>query len=157
MELIKQIEINIDYILQLIKKYYEGHKKDKEILININKTIDSSMELRNKKDLIEQFIESLDISSVVDDEWIDFVERKKIEELDKIIKNESLNHEETYNFIKNAFRDGAVATTGTAITKVLPSVSRFSQDGKRTKKRESVIKKLTIFFERFFDISSGTL
>ncbi|HBS11556.1 MAG TPA: DEAD/DEAH box helicase, partial [Flavobacteriaceae bacterium] len=66
MELIKQIEINIDYILELIRKYHKDHTKNKEILTDINKAIDSSVELRNKKDLIEQFIESLDISSAVD-------------------------------------------------------------------------------------------
>ena len=157
MELIKQIEINIDYILKLIKKYHEDHTKNKEILIDINKAIDSSVELRNKKDLIEQFIESLDISSVVDDDWIKFVEKKKIEELEQIIKEEGLNQEETYRFIQNAFRDGNITTTGTAITKILPPVSRFSKDGIRTKKRESVIDKLTRFFERFFDISHDNI
>jgi type I restriction enzyme, R subunit len=157
MELIKQIEINIDYILKLIKKYHEDHTKNKEILSNINKAIDSSVELRNKKDLIEQFIESLDISSEVDDDWIEFVEKKKIEELEKIIKDENLDHDETYTFVKNAFRDGSIATTGTAITKVIPYVSRFSQDGKRTKKHKSVIEKLNIFFERFFNISNKKL
>jgi type I restriction enzyme, R subunit len=157
MELIKQIEINIDYILGLIREYHEDHTKNKEILADINKAIDSSVELRNKKDLIEQFIESLDISSEVDGDWIEFVEKKKIEELDKIIKEEDLNHDETYTFVKNAFRDGNVATTGTSITKILPPVSRFSKEDNRTKKRENVIQKLTGFFERFFDISKKDL
>jgi len=113
MELIKQVEINIDYIIELIKVYHSSHTKDKEILVDINKAIDSSVELRNKKDLIEQFIESLDVSSKVDDDWINFVEKKKIEELEKIIENENLNKKETYSFIENAFRDGYVQKTGT--------------------------------------------
>jgi len=154
MELIKQVEINIDYIIELIKQYHTSHTKDKEILVDINKAIDSSVELRNKKDLIEQFIESLDVSSKVDDDWINFVEKKKIEELEKIIKSEKLNQEETYNFIDNAFRDGHIQKTGTSITKILPPVSRFSKDKWRTKKRETVFEKLSRFFERFFDISS---
>jgi len=157
MELIKQVEINIDYILKLIKKYHEDHTKNKEILIDINKAIDSSVELRNKKDLIEQFIESLDMSSVIDDNWIKFVEKKKKEELEKIIKEENLNPDETYKFIQNAFRDNSVATTGTAITKILPPVSRFSKDAVRTKKRKSVIEKLTRFFERFINISNNRI
>jgi type I restriction enzyme, R subunit len=111
MELIKQVEINIDYIIELIKKYHSSHIKDKEILVDINKAIDSSVELRNKKDLIEQFIESLDISSTVDSDWINFVEKKKIEELEKIIVNENLNKKETYSFIDNAFRDGYIQKT----------------------------------------------
>ena len=155
MELIKQIEINIDFVLGLIKKYQEDHNKNREILIDINKAIDSSVELRNKKDLINQFISSLDMQSVVDDDWHKFVEKKKIEELEQIITNENLDRDATYTFVQNSFRDGNVATTGTAITKVLPPVSRFSLTGERTKKRESVIGKLISFFERFFDVSNG--
>ncbi|MEI6552971.1 MAG: type I restriction endonuclease subunit R [bacterium] len=155
MELIKQVEINIDYVLGLIKKYHEDHTKNRELLIDINKAIDSSVELRNKKDLINQFITSLDVHAVVDEDWHKFVEEKKIDELEKIISNENLDHDATYTFIKNAFRDGGVAVTGTAISKVLPPVSRFSPTGERTQKRESVLGKLTAFFERFFDISGG--
>ena len=92
---------------------------------------------------------------MVDDDWQKFVDEKKIEELEKIIKSENLDHDSTYTFVRNSFRDGSVATTGTAITKVLPPVSRFSPTGERTKKRESVLGKLTHFFERFFDISGG--
>jgi type I restriction enzyme R subunit len=153
MELIKQVDINIDYILGLIKKYHEDHTKNREILVDINKAIDSSVELRNKKDLINQFITSLDAHSVVDDDWKRFVEGKKVEELEQIITSENLDHDATYIFVKNAFREGNVAITGTAITNVLPPVSRFSETGERTKKRENVLNKLTHFFERFFDIS----
>ena len=156
MELIKQVEINIDYVLALIKKYHEDHTKNRELLIDINKAIDSSVELRNKKDLINQFITTLDVHSVVDDDWRKFVDGKKIEELEQIIASENLDHDATYTFVRNAFRDGVVATSGTAITKVLPPVSYFSPTGERTQKRESVIGKLTSFFERFFDISDGT-
>jgi type I restriction enzyme R subunit len=155
MELIKQVEINIDYILALIKKYHEGHLKDKEIVISINKAIDSSVELRNKKELIEQFIDSLTPSTNVDDDWHSFVDAKKVEELDQIINDENLDKEETYKFITNAFRDGYVQSTGTALSKVLPPVSRFTPTGDRTKKRESVLEKLSSFFNKFWDISGG--
>ena len=155
MELIKQVEINIDYILELIRKYHAGNQEDKELLVDINKAIDSSVELRNKKDLIEQFISSPDVGSVVDDNWQTFVDSKKIEELNKIISDENLDHDETYSFIDSAFRDGVVQTSGTSITKILPPVSRFSADQSRGKKRETVLDKLTAFFNKFFDISGN--
>ena len=157
MELIKQVEINIDYILALIKKYHESHLQDKEIVVSINKAIDASVELRNKKELIERFIDSLNPSSNVDNDWHSFVDAKKVEELNKIIEEENLNKEEAYNFINNAFRDGFVSATGTALTKVLPPVSRFTQTGDRTKKRDTVIEKLSAFFNKFWDISGGRL
>ena len=153
MELIKQIEINIDYIIELIKKYHLDHTKNKEILADINRAIESSVELRNKKDLIEQFIQNLDISSSVDGDWIEFVEKKKIEELEKIIKEENLNHEETYKFIENSFRDWNVITNWTNITKIVPKMSRFSPSWEYAKKCDSVTQKFMKFFERFFDIS----
>lgn len=153
MELIKQVEINIDYILMLIKKYHDGHLKDKEIIVSISKAIDSSMELRNKKDLIENFIASLTPTSEVDSDWRIFVEEKKKEELKEIIDEENLNEEEAHKFISNAFRDGFIQETGTALSKVLPPVSRFSKSGERTIKRESVLAKLKAFFNRFWDIT----
>jgi len=157
MELIKQVEINIDYILELIRKYHAGNQEDKELLVDINKAIDSSVELRNKKDLIEQFIGTLNAGSSVDDDWRTFVDAKKIEELNKIIADEALDHDETYRFIDNAFRDGSIQSTGTAISKILPPVSRFSADNPRGKKRETVLDKLTNFFNKFFDISGSKL
>lgn len=155
MELIKQVEINIDFVLGLIRKYHEDHTKNRELLVDINKAIDSSVELRNKKELINQFISSLDVHSEVDNDWQKFVDKKKVEELEQIIANENLDPDATFAFVQNAFRDGGVATSGTAITKVLPPVSRFSPTGDRTKKRESVLSKLSGYFEKFFDISGG--
>lgn len=157
MELIKQVEINIDYILALIKKFHDGHLQDREIVVSINKAIDSSVELRNKKELIEQFIDSLTPVSNVDDDWRSFVDAKKLEELDSIITEENLDKDETYKFVNNAFRDGYLQSTGTAIAKVLPPVSRFSPTGERTMKRETVLDKLSAFFNRFWDISGGQL
>ena len=53
MELVKQVEVNIDYILMLVAKYHKSNCKDKEILIAIDRAIKSSLELRSKKELID--------------------------------------------------------------------------------------------------------
>ena len=152
-ELIKQVEINIDYILMLIRRYHDGHLEDKEVVLqDISRAVDSSIALRNKKDLIESFIASLNPSSEVDDEWATFVKVKRREELERIISEEKLSRDETFQFMEDAFRNGFVQTTGTSITKVLPPVSRFTPTGERTRKRESVLEKLKAFFERFRDI-----
>lgn len=75
----------------------------------------------------------------------------------RLMSRHFLDRDAAYKFVENAFRDGGVQVTGTAISKVLPPVSRFSPTGKRSKKRESVLSKLSQFFARFFDISSGAL
>ena len=115
MELIKQIEVNIDYILALVKKYHDSNMKDKEVLVTINKAIMSSPDLRNKKDLILEFIDSLNVSSDVYTDFEIFMNSRKREELDKIIKEENLNSEETYKFIKKSFDKGSIETDGTGI------------------------------------------
>ncbi|MGN0961112.1 MAG: type I restriction endonuclease subunit R, partial [Christensenellales bacterium] len=56
MELVKQVEVNIDYILMLVAKYHQSNCTDKEILGSIDKAIKSSLALRSKKDLIDNFI-----------------------------------------------------------------------------------------------------
>ena len=152
MELIKQIEINIDYILELIRKYHEGNLQDKEIVVTIGKAIDSSVELRNKKDLIEQFVASLTPKTNVDDDWQKFVSEKQKEELNRIIADENLNKEETEKFAKNAFRDGFIPETGTAITKLLPPLNPFAPNNQYATKKTTVIEKLKLFFERFFGV-----
>lgn len=156
-ELIKQVEINIDFILELIKKYHEDHTRNREILIDINKAIDSSLHLRNKKELILQFIDKLSVHAVVDDEWQSYVAQKRKEELDEIIRQENLDPEETYKFMSNAFKCGYIENEGTGLAKILPPVSRFTPGGERAKKREKVIEKLTLFFEKFFNISGKNL
>jgi type I site-specific deoxyribonuclease, hsdR family len=157
MELIKQVEINIDYILELIRQYHDSHLNNKEILVDIDKVVNSSIELRNKKDLIEQFIASLTVDSSVDGDWQEFVKSRKIKELDQIIDDEKLDKKATYTFVENAFRDGYIQSTGTGLSRILPPMSRFSPSGERSKKRETVLEKLRDFFDRFFDVSSGKL
>lgn len=157
MELIKQIEINIDYILMLLHKYQESHFKDKEIVVTITKSIDSSMELRSKKDLIEQFISALTPTTRIDDDWQTFIQQKKKAELDAIIKDENLNKEATYSFVNNAFRDGYVQTFGRELAGLLPPISLFSRSNNRTQKRLSVVEKLTAFFNRFKDLTHRKL
>jgi len=149
-ELIKQVEINIDSILMLVRKYHADNCEDKDILAAINRAVSSSISLRNKKDLIDQFVASLTVSGDVDASWKRFTETKKREELDSIISEENLNPEETYRYIESAFRDGAIQESGTAITTILPPVSRFTTDGSHGAKKQTVIEKLNAYFARFF-------
>lgn len=151
-ELIKQVEINIDYILLLVKKYHDSHCQDKEILISINKAVDSSLELRSKKALIETFIAGINDVDDVMIEWREFVSKEKELQLAQIIAEERLKEAETRKFIDYSFRDGSMKTTGTDIDKILPAMSRFG-GGNREKKKATVIEKLKAFFERFFGIS----
>jgi type I restriction enzyme R subunit len=148
-ELIKQIEVNIDYILMLVAKYHESNCTDKSILADIQKAVDSSIELRSKKELIEGFIARVNTKSNVDRDWETFVLTQKETDMTSLIEDERLKPEETRRFIDNAFHDGVLKTTGTDIDKILPPVSRFSRGSNRTEKKQGIIEKLLAFFDKY--------
>jgi type I restriction enzyme R subunit len=153
-ELIKQVEVNVDFVLMLVRRYLEeGGGEDKGLRAAIDRALDSSPSLRNKKDLIEQFVDSLTVDATVDEEWRAFIHAKRVEDLDRIIAEESLNPDEARAFVDNAFRDGAVPAAGTAITRVVPPVSRFSKSNDHATKKQIALDKLGAFFERYFGLS----
>lgn len=134
-ELIKQIEINIDYILILVQKYHDSHCNDKEVLITIQKAVDASPELRSKKALIETFIAGINDTSDVLLEWRTLVAEEKEKQLAALIKEENLKDAETRHFIAHAFRDGVIKTTGTDIDNLMPPISRFGGGNRAAKSR----------------------
>jgi type I restriction enzyme R subunit len=154
-ELVKQVEINVDYILMLVEKYRQerGDGDDTEMRETIIRAVDASPTLRNKKDLIEAFVDSVSASGAIDKEWEAFVRTRQEAELEAIIASEGLRPEETRQFMEAAFRDGAVQATGTAITRIMPPVSRFSRDGAHSEKKQRVLDRLGTFFDRFFGLS----
>lgn len=153
MELVKQVEVNIDYILMLVAKYHQSNCEDKEILGTIDKAIKSSLALRSKKELIDGFISKINADTNVMDDWGKFVKEQKEIDLKKIINDENLNEEETRKFLDNAFRDGQVKTNGTDIEKILPPMRRFGGEN-RAEKKENIIVKVKKFFEKYFGLGT---
>ncbi len=151
-ELIKQVEVNIDYILMLVAKYKDSLCQDKEILATIKNSIGSSLQLRSKKELIENFIDTINVSSNVNDDWRTFVIEQEKEDFRILVEEENLNEEETRKFLSNSFTDGSVKTNGTEINKILPPMGRFGKNSKREEKKKTVIEKITAFFEKYFGL-----
>jgi len=153
LELMKQIEVNIDYILLLVAKYHEGNCTDKSILTRIDKAVQSSLQLRSKKELIEGFIARVNTSTQVDDDWRAFVMEQKEQDLAILIAEEKLKEKEARKFVDGAFRDGELKTTGTGIDRILPPASRFSSEfGGRVLKKQTVAEKLRAFFEKYLGL-----
>ena len=151
MELIKQVDINIDYILMLVAKYHDSNCQDAEILVDIKKAIGGSIELRSKKQLIEDFIAQINTSTDIQKDWQSYIAKKREEELSTIITEQKLKPEETRTFIENSFRDGVLRTTGIDIDRILPPVSRFG-GGNRSEVKKTVIERLKEFFEKYFGV-----
>jgi len=153
-ELIKQVEVNVDYVLMLVAQWREarGNGSDREMdaLMKIQRAVDSSVSLRNKKDLIISFVDAVNVTGDVNDDWKRFVAQRRDAELEDIITAEGLKPEETRAFVDAAFRDGAVPTAGTAITRILPPTSRFSAANNHAAKKQTVMARLVAFFDRYF-------
>lgn len=152
MELVKQVEVNIDYILMLAAKYHDSNCKDKEILVAIDKAIKSSLQLRSKKELIAHFMDTINAGTDVNADWQKFVRQQRERDLVYLIREQKLKAEETRKFVDNAFRDGVLKTTGTDVDRLMPPVSRFGGGGQRDQKKQTVIEKLKTFFEKYFGL-----
>ena len=103
--------------------------------------------------MIEKFVESLTPSSNVDEDWQNYVQEQKEAELNQIITEENLKEEETKIFVDNSFKNGEIQSAGTSFAKILPPVSRFSPTGDLARKKETVLEKLKVYFDRYFNIS----
>jgi type I restriction enzyme R subunit len=152
-ELMKQVEVNVDYVLMLVEKWREargnGSDVERDALERIERAVDSSPSLRNKRDLVMAFVDSVSITGDTREDWRRFVETRRGKELDEIIAVEGLRPDEAKAFVQNAFRDGAVPTSGTAITKILPPVSRFSPASNHAARKQAVLSRLVEFFDRY--------
>ena len=153
-ELLKQVDINIDYILMLVQKYHDGHCQDKVLIADIERAIKSSYELRNKKDLIDAFIDGLESSDDVTADWERYIAEAKQRELTAIVEEENLDEAATEAFVSKAFADGEIEATGTNITNLMNyKPSRFAPDGQYAELKDRVIARLKAFLERFKGLS----
>lgn len=150
MELMRQVEINIDYILMLVEKFRASHGKDKAILANIRTAINSSIELRSKKELIEGFIADINVSPSVCEDWQRYVSKQKESDLAELITSERLKPEEARKFIDNAFRDGTLKTIGTDLDKIMPPANPFDKRSRENKK--GIIERIKAFFEKYIGL-----
>jgi type I restriction enzyme R subunit len=151
MELVKQIQVNISYILQLVQQYHDKNCEDKTIIVKIRKEVEASPDMRDKRDLIEKFIESMtpEKGKNVGDDWEAFIEEEKKRQLNAIIAEERLKPAETEAFMQRAFKDGYVTETGTGIAKILPPANPFLPES--GEKKQTVIDKLKAYLTKFLN------
>lgn len=115
--------------------------------------MNASPDMRDKRDLIEQFIERMtpEEGKDVGAEWEQYIDEEKRKQLDAIIDEENLKPKETETFIKRAFADGYVTETGTGIAKILPPSNPFLPES--GKKKQTVLEKLKAYLQRFLGTS----
>lgn len=171
MELVRQVEVNIDYILMLVESYHSKHCKDKNVLASIRVAVDSSPQLRSKKKLIEGFIAQLnenELDKLVDSEgnitvydsngnkvsivdcWSEYVEQKYNHDLAQLVQSEGLNDSLTRKFMEKSFSAGEVSELGTDINDLMPRMSRFGAAAQaRAEKKSRIVESMRNMFNEF--------
>ncbi|NHA61966.1 type I restriction-modification system subunit M [Helicobacter pylori] len=156
-ELIKQVEVNIDYILNLIEEFAKEHDLEIQgVKTKIEPIINSSIELRNKKDLIMDFIDKYNKDQEVHAYFQDYIHQKREEEFQNIIEENRLNEEKAYSFMQHAFKGGEISFSGTEFPKIIEEKpSRFDKSSRYQEVKEKVAASLSRFFHRFCDLTSS--
>ena len=126
-----------------------------EIRVKISKSIDSSPDLRDKKELIERFIDALTPDGDVDAEWKAYINKAKREQFNRIIEEEQLRKEKALDFIENAFQRGYVPEGGMELDGIMPPLNPFDKAANRQGKIQKVLERIKSFFNKFYDVSNG--
>ncbi|MFB7461006.1 hypothetical protein [Streptomyces sp. NPDC056188] len=100
-----------------------------------------------------EFVDSISADIDTAHAWEAYIAQKRHDELEQIITEENLKPEHARAFVADAFRNGEIPTGGTAITKILPPVSRFTHGNNHGAKKAVVLEKLKAFFDRFSGLS----
>lgn len=149
-ELMKTVDITIDYVLMLVQKYHDTNCRDKVIVADIERAIGSAPALRNKRELVHAFIDSLESSDNVLDDWKRYVAEAKESELCAIIADESLDEAATRALVERAFAEGGIPEVGTEVTALMKrKPSRFAPESAYAALKQQVVERLRAFFERF--------
>ncbi|OOQ06771.1 type I restriction endonuclease subunit R [Helicobacter pylori] len=156
-ELIKQVEVNIDYILTLIEEFAkEDDLEIQGVKTQIEPILNSSIELRNKRDLIMGFIDKYNKDEEVHAYFQNYIHQKREEEFQNIIEENRLNEEKAYSFMQHAFSGGEINFSGTEFPEIIEEkVSRFDKNSRYQEMKEKVAASLSRFFHRFCDLTSA--
>ena len=154
MELVKQVQVDISFVLRLVQQYHDSHCQDKTIVVKIRKEVEASPDMRDKRELIERFIESMTPKqgTLIENEWEPYIISEKRKQLKAIIEEEQLKAAETEELMERAFADGYVTETGTGIARILPPINPFLPES--DEKKQTVIARLKDYLTKFSNLLS---
>ncbi|EDP6920328.1 HsdR family type I site-specific deoxyribonuclease [Campylobacter upsaliensis] len=146
-ELLAQVEVSIEYILELIAKYHKDQATNYEPIL---KLLDSSLSLRSKKEFFLRFIDSLHTQSNVAKDFSTYIKMCKDNALQDIINALDLDPKKTKEFMQDSFERGELRDYGRAFDEILPPSPLFGKGAEQTHKvRKQALEKLQAFFELF--------
>lgn len=153
-ELLKSVDIDLDYILMLVEKMGDGNNEDDEIKAKIERSLGASHELRSKRDLIMDFVNA-DHGGVmtITDQWNEYIKGRHEKEFNDLVAQERLKPDAAAKAIARFERAGEVPTVGTEVIELLASrPSRFAKPeggASLEERKRSVIEAIQAFIDRF--------
>jgi len=151
-DLLKSLEINLDYILELI---FENNKtrKDKATLVeDVRRLIRSSIGSRAKESLVVDFINQTDLDSIKDkasiiDAFFSFAQAEQKREADELIGSEGLNEDAAKRYITTSLKREYASQNGTELNAILPKMSPLNPQ--YLTKKQTVFQRIAAFVEKF--------
>lgn len=151
-DLLKSLEINLDYILELI---FENNKtrKDKATLVeDVRRLIRSSIGSRAKESLVVDFINQTDLDSIKDkasiiDAFFSFAQAEQKREAEELIGSEGLNEDAAKRYLTTSLKREFASQNGTELNDILPKMSRLNPQF--LAKKQTVFQRIAAFVEKF--------
>lgn len=151
-DLLKSLEINLDYILGLL---FDHHKKtkDKTALVDEGRRlIRSSVGSRAKESLIVDFINQVDFDKIPDktsiiEEFYKFAQKEQTREARELILTENLREDAAKRYITTSLKHEYASENGTDLNEALPKMSPLNPQ--YSSKKKTVFEKISSFVEKF--------
>jgi len=151
-DLLKSLEINLDYILELIFEHNKKTKSKADLIDEVRLVIRASLGNRAKESLVVDFINQTDLDQIgekssVIEAFFSFAQVEQQREADELINAESLNAEEARRYITVSLKREYASDAGTELNAILPKMSPLNPQYLTTK--QSVFQKIAAFVEKF--------
>ncbi len=152
LELTRRDEVNVSYILRLIARMVGA---DEEKQISLKKTISDTMantaELRNKRELIERFIEStlpkITESSDVEGEFAEFISEEQVKEFKQLCQEEGLDSEKTQSILDRYISTGRIPRDHELAEIMVARPSILQRESVLTRTRARIVGFIDTFIE----------
>lgn len=151
-DLLKSLEINLDYILELIFDKNKKQKDKQSLVDEVRRLIRASVGNRAKESLLVDFINQTDLDDFQDkasiiEAFFTFAQAELQREAEELIKSENLNEEAAKRYITISLKREYASENGTELNAVLPKMSPLSPQ--YLSKKQSVFQKIAAFIEKF--------
>lgn len=157
-ELLRELEINLDYILQLIVGYKQTMKDKASMIEEVRRMVRATMDLRQKEHLLVDFIkttniDTIDTTSAMMEAFYAYAQGRLREAVEALIAEENLNAEAAKRYVQLSLKRGYASDQGTGLSEVLPRMSPLSV-AYRTQ-RPRVHAKMTALVETYVGVGEA--